>query len=203
MSRNSINLKYFDNKQLVLLSWKRSCVSLVLQQGQIERFGTYALNKGLLGSLWSTCTYSYRYIYLRFDRADGIYLEIENTKTRDLPPRRVPLYSWWPSERPALYPKNSSGFGVWSYTVDLSGGLQQKFLLPIYILSFALKIGQEGSTAITHASKQRSPRLELLGLLCPHATGQCHLLLSSPSMSQEVPLGGCEVWNQKENLVVQ
>lgn len=93
MSRKSINLKYFDNKQLVLLSWKRSCVSSVLQQGQIEHFGTYALNTGLLGSLWSTCTYSYRYIYLRFDRADGIYLEIENTKTSDLPPRRVPLYS--------------------------------------------------------------------------------------------------------------
>lgn len=93
MSRKSINLKYFDNKQLVLLSWKRSCVSSVFQQGQIECFGTYALNKGLLGSLWSTCTYSYQYIYLRFDRADGIYLEIENTKTSDLPPRRVPLYS--------------------------------------------------------------------------------------------------------------
>lgn len=87
--------------------------------------------------------------------------------------------------------------------MDLSGGLKQKFLLPIYILSFALKIGQEGSTAKTHVSKQRSPRLEPLGLLCPHATGQCHLLLSSPSMSEEVPLGGCKVWNPEENLVVQ
>ena len=93
MSRKSINLKYFDNKQLVLLSWKRSCVSSILQQGLTECCGTYALNRGLLGSLWSTCIYSYQYIYLHFDRADGIYLEIENTKTRDLPPRRVPLYS--------------------------------------------------------------------------------------------------------------
>lgn len=32
-----------------------------------------ALNKGLLGSLWSTCIYSYPYIFLHFDRADGIY----------------------------------------------------------------------------------------------------------------------------------
>lgn len=66
-------------------------------------FGTHALNTGLLGSLWSTCIYSYQYICLHFDRADGIYLEIENMKTM------LVLCTYWSrvSEKPVLYLKNS------------------------------------------------------------------------------------------------
>lgn len=84
MRRKPVDLKYSDNRQLVLLAW--SPVSPMLIQGLTECTGTYALNKGLLGSLWSTCIYSYPYIFLHFDRADGIYLEIERTETRALVP---------------------------------------------------------------------------------------------------------------------
>lgn len=86
MPRKSIDLKYSDNRQLVLLECERSHVSPMLIQGLTECTGTYALNRGLLGSLWSTCIYSYPYIFLHFDRADGIYLEIKRTETRALVP---------------------------------------------------------------------------------------------------------------------
>lgn len=144
-------------------------------------FRTYAWNTGLPGSLWSTCTYSYQYICLHFDRADGIYLEIKTTKTMV----SVPCTYWRCVWEACLVPKTL--IRCWCKSAHY--GSLKKTLLQVYASSLYAFFCFENMTIIctakAHASMQLLPRFVPLGLRrVPCATGQYCLPVSSPFMGE-------------------